>query len=202
MFTGIISDIGEIIDVTENDSRAVKISCSYPLDDIYIGSSIACSGVCLTVVDKGYEDNNNFFLVDISKETDDKSTTKYWKIGSRINLEKSLKIGEELGGHFVYGHVDCIAKIHDIEKGKNSNTFIIDYPKDFRKFIARKGSVSLDGISLTVNEFFGADESMFTVNIIPHTKKFTTWSDIAINSEINLEVDPLSRYLANYKDIY
>ncbi|MFL2833952.1 MAG: riboflavin synthase, partial [Alphaproteobacteria bacterium] len=98
MFTGIISDIGEIIDVTENDSRAVKISCSYPLDDIYIGSSIACSGVCLTVVDKGYEDNNNFFLVDISKETDDKSTTKYWKIGSRINLEKSLKIGEELGG--------------------------------------------------------------------------------------------------------
>lgn len=202
MFTGIISDIGEIIDVTENDSRAVKISCSYPLNDIYIGSSIACSGVCLTVVDKGYEDNNNFFLVDISKETDDKSTTKYWKIGSRINLEKSLKIGEELGGHFVYGHVDCIAKIHDIEKGKNSNTFIIDYPKDFRKFIARKGSVSLDGISLTVNEFFGADESMFTVNIIPHTKKFTTWSDIAINSEINLEVDPLSRYLANYKDIY
>jgi riboflavin synthase len=202
MFTGIISDIGEIIDVTENDSRAVKISCSYPLDDIYIGSSIACSGVCLTVVDKGYEDNNNFFLVDISKETDDKSTTKYWKIGSRINLEKSLKIGEELGGHFVYGHVDCIAKIHDIEKGKNSNTFIIDYPKDFKKFIARKGSVSLDGISLTVNEFFGADETMFTVNIIPHTKKFTTWSDIAINSEINLEVDPLSRYLANYKDIY
>ena len=202
MFTGIISDIGEIIDVTENDSRAVKISCSYPLDDIYIGSSIACSGVCLTVVDKGYEDNNNFFLVDISKETDDKSTTKYWKIGSRINLEKSLKIGEELGGHFVYGHVDCIAKIHDIEKGKNSNTFIIDYPKDFKKFIARKGSVSLDGISLTVNEFLGADETMFTVNIIPHTKKFTTWSDIAINSEINLEVDPLSRYLANYKDIY
>ncbi len=202
MFTGIISDIGEIIDVTENDSRAVKISCSYPLDDIYIGSSIACSGVCLTVVDKGYEDNNNFFLVDISKETDDKSTTKYWKIGSRINLEKSLKIGEELGGHFVYGHVDCIAKIHDIEQGKNSNTFIIDYPKDFKKFIAKKGSVSLDGISLTVNEFFGADESMFTVNIIPHTKKFTTWSDIAINSEINLEVDPLSRYLANYKDIY
>jgi len=202
MFTGIISDIGEIIDVTENDSRAVKISCSYPLDDIYIGSSIACSGVCLTVVDKGYEDNNNFFLVDISKETDDKSTTKYWKIGSRINLEKSLKIGEELGGHFVYGHVDCIAKIHDIEQGKNSNTFIIDYPKDFKKFIAKKGSVSLDGISLTVNEVFGADESMFTVNIIPHTKKFTTWSDIAINSEINLEVDPLSRYLANYKDIY
>lgn len=201
MFTGIISDIGEIIDVTENDSRAVKISCSYPLDDIYIGSSIACSGVCLTVVDKGYEDNNNFFLVDISKETDDKSTTKYWKIGSRINLEKSLKIGEELGGHFVYGHVDCIAKIHDIEQGKNSNTFIIDYPKDFKKFIAKKGSVSLDGISLTVNEVFGADESMFTVNIIPHTKKFTTWSDIAINSEINLEVDPLSRYLANYKDI-
>ena len=169
MFTGIISDIGEIIEVTENDSRAIKISCSYPLDDIYIGSSISCSGVCLTVVDKGYEDNNNFFLVDISKETDDKSTTKYWKIGSRINLEKSLKIGEELGGHFVYGHVDCIAKIHDIEKGKNSNTFIIDYPKDFKKFIAKKGSVSLDGISLTVNEVFGVDESMFTVNIIPHT---------------------------------
>ena len=202
MFTGIISDIGEIIDVIENGSRAIKISCSYPLDDIYIGSSISCSGVCLTVVDKSYEDNNNFFLVDISKETDDKSTTKYWKIGSRINLEKSLKVGDELGGHFVYGHVDCIAKIHDIEQGENSNIFIIDYPKDFKKFIARKGSVSLDGISLTVNEVFEADESMFTVNIIPHTKKFTTWSDIAINSEINLEVDPLSRYLANYKDIY
>jgi len=202
VFTGIISDIGEIIDVIENGSRAIKISCSYPLDDIYIGSSISCSGVCLTVVDKGHEGNKNFFLVDISKETDDKSTTKYWKIGSRINLEKSLKVGDELGGHFVYGHVDCIAKIHDIEQGENSNIFIIDYPKDFKKFIARKGSVSLDGISLTVNEVFEADESMFTVNIIPHTKKFTTWSDIAINSEINLEVDPLSRYLANYKDIY
>ena len=202
MFTGIISDIGEIIDVKENDSRTIKISCSYVLDDIYIGSSISCSGVCLTVVDKGNENNKNFFLVDVSQETDDKSTTKHWKVGSRINLEKSLKIGDELGGHFVYGHVDCIAKIHDIEQGKNSNTFTIDYPKDFKKFIAKKGSVSLDGISLTVNEFLGADESMFTVNIIPHTKKFTTWSDIAINAEINLEVDPLSRYSANYKDIY
>ena len=202
MFTGIISDIGEIIDVKENDSRTIKISCSYVLDDIYIGSSISCSGVCLTVVDKGNENNKNFFLVDVSQETDDKSTTKHWKVGSRINLEKSLKIGDELGGHFVYGHVDCIAKVHDIEQGKNSNTFTIDYPKDFKKFIAKKGSVSLDGISLTVNEFLGADESMFTVNIIPHTKKFTTWSDIAINAEINLEVDPLSRYLANYKDIY
>ena len=202
MFTGIISDIGEIIDVKENDSRAIKISCSYALHDIYIGSSISCSGVCLTVVDKGNENNKNFFLVHISQETDDKSTTKHWKVGSRINLEKSLKIGDELGGHFVYGHVDCIAKIHDIEQGKNSNTFTIDYPKDFKKFIAKKGSVSLDGISLTVNEFLGADESMFTVNIIPHTKKFTTWSDIAINAEINLEVDPLSRYSANYKDIY
>ncbi len=168
----------------------------------FYGSSISCSGVCLTVVDKGHKDNKNFFLVDISKETDNKSTSKHWKKGSRINLEKSLKVGDELGGHFVYGHVDCVAKIHDIKEDKNSNIFTIDYPKNFKKFIAKKGSVSLDGISLTVNDVFGLDESMFTVNIIPHTKKFTTWSNIAINSEINLEVDPLSRYSANYKDIY
>jgi len=200
MFTGIISDIGEIIDIFENDTRTIKVSCSYSLDDIDIGSSISCSGVCLTITNKGSEDNKSFFLVDLSKETDDISTSKYWKIGSRINLEKSLKVGDELGGHFVYGHVDCLAKIHDIKKGKNSNIFTIDYPKEFKKFIAKKGSVSLDGISLTVNNIVGEDESMFTVNIIPHTKKFTTWSDIVINSDINLEVDPLSRYSANYKD--
>ena len=195
MFTGIITDIGEIIDIIDNDHRLVKVACSYDNNDIDIGASIACSGVCLTVINKGFEQSQNFFEVEISSETDDKTTTKFWREGTKINLEKSLKVGDEIGGHLVYGHVDCLGELSEIHEDKNSNIYTIRYPKKFSKFIVEKGSVSLDGISLTVNQVNDSEEPNFSVNIIPHTMEFTTWSDIAINSKINLEVDPIARYV-------
>tara|TARA_B100000459_G_C8526819_1_gene178713 strand:+ start:165 stop:764 length:600 start_codon:yes stop_codon:yes gene_type:complete len=199
MFTGIITDIGKIIDITDNNHRLIKVACSYNSKEIDIGASIACSGVCLTVTNKGSEKSQNFFEVEVSKETDDKTTTKFWREGTKINLEKSLKVGDEIGGHFVYGHVDCLGELSEIHEDKNSNIYTIKYPKKFSKFIVEKGSVSLDGISLTVNHVNDNEEPNFSVNIIPHTKEFTTWSDIAINSKINLEVDPIARYVLKSK---
>ena len=199
MFTGIITDIGKIIDITDNNHRLIKVACSYNSKEIDIGASIACSGVCLTVTNKGSEKSQNFFEVEVSKETDDKTTTKFWREGTKINLEKSLKVGDEIGGHFVYGHVDCLGELSEIHEDKNSNIYTIKYPKKFSKFIVEKGSVSLDGISLTVNQVNDNEEPNFSVNIIPHTKEFTTWSDIAINSKINLEVDPIARYILKSK---
>ena len=199
MFTGIITDIGEIVKIENNDHRLIRISCSYNSDKIEIGASIACSGVCLTVIDKGNLNNKSFFDVEVSKETDDKTTSVSWGIGTKINLEQSLKVGSEIGGHFVYGHVDCQGEIIDINENKNSNVYTIKYPKKFSKFIVEKGSVALDGISLTVNEVKENSEATFSVNIIPHTKQFTTWSDIVIRTRINLEVDPLARYVLKSK---
>ena len=199
MFTGIITDIGKIIDITDNNHRLIKVACSYNTKEIDIGASIACSGVCLTVTNKGSEKSQNFFEVEVSKETDDKTTTKFWREGTKINLEKSLKVGDEIGGHFVYGHVDCLGELSEIHEDKNSNIYTVKYPKKFSKFIVEKGSVSLDGISLTVNHVNDNEEPNFSVNIIPHTKEFTTWSDIAINSKINLEVDPIARYVLKSK---
>ena len=199
MFTGIITDIGKIIDITDNNHRLIKVACSYNSKEIDIGASIACSGVCLTVTNKGSEKSQNFFEVEVSKETDDKTTTKFWREGTKINLEKSLRVGDEIGGHFVYGHVDCLGELSKIHEDKNSNIYTVKYPKKFSKFIVEKGSVSLDGISLTVNQVDDNEEPNFSVNIIPHTKEFTTWSDIAINSKINLEVDPIARYVLKSK---
>ena len=199
MFTGIITDIGEIINIVNTDHRLIKIGCSYANSDIDIGASIACSGVCLTVINKGIKKNQNYFEVEVSQETDDKTTTKFWKEGTKINLEKSLKVGDEIGGHFVYGHVDCLGELYDINEDRNSNVYTIKYPKKFSKFIVEKGSIAMDGISLTVNDVKDTENPTFSVNIIPHTKQFTTWSDIAINSKINLEVDPLARYVLKSK---
>ena len=137
--------------------------------------------------------------VEVSKETDDKTTTKFWKEGTKINLEKSLKVGDEIGGHFVYGHVDCLGELSDICEDRNSNIYTVKYPKKFSKFIVEKGSIAMDGISLTVNDVSDSENPTFSVNIIPHTKQFTTWSDIAINSKINLEVDPIARYVLKSK---
>ena len=199
MFTGIITDIGEIVDITDNDHRLIKVACTYDNKEIDIGASIACSGVCLTVINKGFDRNKNFFEVEVSKETDDKTTTKFWREGTKINLEKSLRVGDEIGGHFVYGHVDCLGELSKIHEDKNSNIYTVKYPKKFSKFIVEKGSISLDGISLTVNQVNDSEKPNFLVNIIPHTKEFTTWSDIAINSKINLEVDPIARYVLKSK---
>ena len=125
MFTGIITDIGEIIDIIDNDHRRIKVACTYNNKEIDIGASIACSGVCLTVINKGFEQNKNFFEVEVSKETDDKTTTKFWREGTKINLEKSLRVGDEIGGHFVYGHVDCLGELSKIHEDKNSNIYTV-----------------------------------------------------------------------------
>ncbi len=125
MFTGIITDIGKIIDITDNNHRLIKVACSYNSKEIDIGASIACSGVCLTVTNKGFEKSQNFFEVEVSKETDDKTTTKFWREGTKINLEKSLKVGDEIGGHFVYGHVDCLGELSEIHEDKNQTGNLI-----------------------------------------------------------------------------
>ena len=195
MFAGIITDIGEIIEIEDASHRIFKISCSYSADEIKLGSSISCSGVCLTVIEKGIYKNKYFFSAEVSKETDKKTSSKFWKKDDKINLEQSLKIGDEIGGHFVYGHIDCLAQISHIKEGKNSNIFTIKYPKEFKGYITKKGSISLDGISLTINDVYEDEETYFTVNIIPHTRKFTTWSNISVNSYVNLEVDPIARYV-------
>ncbi len=161
MFSGIITDIGKIVQRNDLKKTSIVVSCSYKSDDILIGGSISCSGVCLTVTEKGIDRGKTYFSADISRETNERTTSKAWNIGTLLNLEPSLKIGDEIGGHFVYGHIDCTSTILSIERGKNSNIFSISYPKDYLGLIVRKGSICLDGISLTINK---VKDEYFTVN--------------------------------------
>lgn len=193
MFTGIISDIGSIDELVQRGDLQVKISCSYDMAGVDIGASIACSGVCLTVKDKGA----NWFLVDISAESVSKTNIADWVQGQRLNLERALKLGDELGGHIVSGHVDGVAVIHDIVDDGDSTRITFRAPDSLARFIAPKGSVALNGTSLTVNGVNGAD---FDINLIPHTKDVTTWGDIAVGDKINLEIDTLARYVARLND--
>ncbi len=189
MFTGLITDIGEVRAVErETDARFV-IGTAYDLAAVSIGASIACSGACLTVVEKGAD----WFSVDVSAETLSCTTLGEWQVGRRINLEKSLRLGAELGGHLVQGHVDGIAPVTDRRPDGESIRFEFEAPAELSRFIARKGSISLDGISLTVNEVAGR---RFGVNIIPHTAKQTTLGTTELGQKVNLEVDLLARYVA------
>ena len=165
MFTGIITDVGEILSINL-DSGKIKISSKFDHNDIDIGASISCSGICLTVVEKDKHKNHSYFCFEVSQETISCSSVKFWKKNTKINLEKSLRFGDEVGGHLVTGHVDCLGEIVSINKSKNSNVFKIKYPKEYKKYVASKGSICLDGISLTINEVF---DDFFSVNIIPHT---------------------------------
>ncbi len=198
MFTGIISDIG-VIEATENrgDLRA-RIGCNYDTNFIDLGASIACDGICLTVIDKGA----GWFDVDISAETVAKTNimqnNQPWPIGKKINLERALKLGDELGGHIVSGHVDGVAKVISMQDEGDSTRYVFDAPPDLAKFIAQKGSVALNGTSLTVNDVNGTE---FGVNIIPHTKAHTTWGDVQIGDRINLEIDTLARYVARLHEM-
>jgi riboflavin synthase len=194
MFTGIVTDIGEILAVhprAEGLSR-LKIACSYPRSSIVDGASIACSGVCLTVVGAGQEDRT-WFAADAAAETMAITTVGTWRAGSRINLERPLKIGDELGGHVVAGHVDGIAEILKREDLPDMARFTLRAPRAVSKFIAAKGSVVLDGCSLTVNEVSGDD---FTVLIIPHTLAVTILGGWQQGQAVNLEVDLMARYAA------
>ena len=198
MFTGIVTDMGEVLAVEQQGDLRARIATAYPIEGIDIGASIACNGVCLTVVATGTTPQG-WFDVDISAETVSKTNIgrNGWAPGKRINLERALKVGDELGGHIVSGHVDGVATIIEMHGEGDSTRFTFRAPKDLAGFIAPKGSVALNGTSLTVNEVNGTD---FGVNIIPHTKEVTTWGGAAVGDAVNLEIDTLARYVARLRD--
>jgi len=201
MFTGIITDVGDIASITptaQGQLHRLRISCRYDQTTIADGASIACNGVCLTVVQSGFDQGRNWFDVDAAAETLRMTTARGWGKGTRLNLERALKIGDELGGHIVAGHVDGIATIVARDDLPDMARFELRAPRDLAKFIAAKGSVTLDGVSLTVNT---AVDNRFSVLIIPHTLKVTTLSDWRQGSEINLEVDLMARYAARLTEM-
>ena len=189
MFTGIITDVGTVEALEQRGDLRAVVKAHYETQTISDGASIACSGAGLTVVDKGAD----WFAVDISKETLDHTTLGAWSVGSRINLERSLRIGDELGGHMVSGHVDGVATVLSLIDEGDSRRLTIRVPGRISRFIASKGSVALDGISLTVNE---VEADVFGVNIIPHTWEETTLADVGPGSRLNVEIDMLARYVA------
>ena len=189
MFTGIITAIGQIEELKDTADRWLKITTPWACDTIDLGASIACSGVCLTVVERA----DNWFAVEVSAESLSRTTIGGWQKGSRINLERALRLGDELGGHIVSGHVDGLAIIETITPIGDSHKLDIRVPEALSKFIAEKGSVTLDGVSLTVNEVEG---SCFGVNIIDHTWTHTTLGHATIGQQLNLEIDMLARYVS------
>lgn len=193
MFTGIITDIGQIIELEQRGDLRARIKSGYDTNSIDIGASIACDGCCLTVVELG----TDWFDVEISAESVSKTNLGGWREGSRVNLERALKVGDELGGHIVSGHVDGVATITSMQEEGDSTRVILDAPDALARFIAPKGSVALNGTSLTVNEVEG---TKFGINFIPHTKSVTNWGDAAVGDKINLEIDTLARYVARLQD--
>ena len=191
MFTGIVTDIGEVRAVEMRGDMRARIGCAYDMAGVSIGASIACDGICLTVVTKG----TDWFDVDLSAETLARTNvgTEGWAVGRRLNLERALRLGDELGGHIVSGHVDGVAVIERLAEEGDSLRLTFRAPDDLARFIAPKGSVALNGTSLTVNEVEG---SRFGVNLIPHTRTATTWGDARTGDSVNLEIDTLARYVA------
>jgi riboflavin synthase len=195
MFTGIVTDIGEVIAVEPRAQGLARltIACGYDPDSIDVGASIACGGVCLTVVARGKDGNLGWFSVEAAAETLRLTTVGSWRRGTRINLERALKIGDELGGHMIAGHADGLAGVVTREDLTDMVRFTLRVPQPLTRFIAAKGSVALDGVSLTVNDV--ADPT-FSVLIIPHTLKVTTLGLLAVGDTVNIEVDLMARYLA------
>ena len=194
MFTGLVSDVGEVIAVEPRGALTrLRIACNYEAASIALGASIACSGPCLTAVEIATDGNRTIFDVDAAAETLAVTTVGQWRVGRRINLERSLKVGDELGGHIVTGHVDGIAHLGLREDFDGMAKFWFTAPSSIAKFIAAKGSVSLDGTSLTVNEVEG---DRFSVLLIPHTLAVTTWGERKAGDGLNLEVDLMARYAA------
>lgn len=194
MFTGIITDVGTIKSIEPKGDVRIEIETRYATEEIDLGASIACSGPCLTVVEKG----SGWFAVEASAETMSRTTLGNWKVGTKINLERALRVGDELGGHIVSGHVDGQARILDTRPEGDSLRFRFEAPADLKAFIAEKGSVALDGVSLTVNE---VDDAQFGVNIISHTQAHTTFGERATGDHVNLEIDTLARYVGRLIEI-
>lgn len=198
MFTGIVTDIGEVLALVQERDLRARIATSYDVGGIDIGASIACDGICLTVIAVGGAPRG-WFDVQISAETIGKTNiaAQGWSVGRRVNLERALKVGDELGGHIVSGHVDGVAEVVGLEREGGSLRLKIRAPGDLGRFIAPKGSVALNGTSLTVNE---VDRDVFGVNLIPHTQAVTTWGQVALGDKVNLEIDTMARYVARLQE--
>ena len=196
MFTGIVTDIGRIVETRVTGDLRARIATGYDVAGIDIGTSIACDGVCLTVVALG-TDPEGWFDVEISRETVSKTNLDGWRPGKRVNLERALKVGDELGGHIVSGHVDGLAEVVAVRPEGGSVRVRFRAPEALARFIAPKGSVALNGTSLTVNEVEGVE---FGVNFIPHTQGATTWGEVAAGDKVNIEVDTIGRYVARLRE--
>jgi riboflavin synthase len=198
MFTGIITDIGTISAIEERGDLRVTVATGYDTAGIAIGASVACSGVCLTVVAKA----PNSLSFDVSAETRRRTAAGMWRQGARLNLERALKVGDELGGHIVTGHVDAVGQIISIRPEGDSKRFLFRMPAGIAPYVAPKGSICLNGVSLTVNEVMDhADGHDFTVNIIPHTAEWTTFGSASAGDEVNIEIDVLARYLFRMRQL-
>ena len=198
MFTGIVTDVGEVLALQQEGDLRARIGTTYDTTRIDIGASISCEGVCLTVVDLGTAPKN-WFEVQISAETISKTNIgrNGWHLGKRLNLERALKVGDELGGHIVSGHVDGVAEVVALRPEGDSLRVTFRAPDGLARFIAQKGSIALNGTSLTVNEVAGAE---FGINFIPHTRAVTTWNEVAVGALVNIEVDTMARYVARLQE--
>jgi len=194
MFTGIVTDMGTITELEQQGDLRARIKTAYDTSGIDIGASIASDGVCLTVIALG----EDWYDVQISAETVSKTNLDRWQVGKRVNLERALKVGDELGGHIVSGHVDGVAEVVAVQDEGDSTRVTLRAPKALARFIAPKGSVALNGTSLTVNDVDGCD---FGINFIPHTKEVTTWGEVALGDRVNLEIDTLARYVARLAEM-
>ena len=198
MFTGIITDVGRVLSAEQRGDLRLRIGCGYDMSGVDIGASIACSGVCLTVVDKG----DNWFAVDVSAETISRTASGMWEAGRRLNLERALRVGDELGGHIVTGHVDGVGEVEGAAEfgGSKRVTFIAG--EEIAPYLATKGSVTIDGASLTVNEVENLSDGVrFGINIIPHTAQQTNFDEIAPGRRVNIEIDILARYLGRMMEL-
>ena len=203
MFTGIVTEIGNILAIEDKGDRHITISCGMDPAKIAIGASIACSGVCLTVVDKGGVAGEGWFAVDVSGETVSRTAPEQWAVGAPLNLEPALKLGDELGGHIVTGHVDAVGEVVTVTQVGASWQYIVAAPKELAPFIAAKGSITVDGVSLTVNEVADQTDGTchFMLNIIPHTAEVTTLGTLVAGRKVNLEIDVLARYLKRMQSL-
>ena len=203
MFTGIVSAIGTITHVEQRGDLHLRIDCPWDPADIAIGASIACSGVCLTVVERGREGGNASFAVDVSAETVSRSVPRLWSEGRQLNLERALRMGDELGGHLVTGHVDAVGEVVGRHEDGGSIRLSIRAPADIAPYIAAKGSITVDGVSLTVNSVEDEQDgrAVFGLNIIPHTADVTTLGALAARNAVNLEIDVLARYLQRMQSL-